>query len=151
MHGADRIGGLSSANGLVFGRIAGKGAANHGTATSVCINADSILKESLERIRMSAAPLDDMDASRITKDMQGTMSAHAMIQRSEEGLATALDDIERLRREARYHGDCRGCVIPADAALARGIRVSSQLKLAQAMLQAMRNRTEGLGSHYRAD
>lgn len=151
MHGADRIGGLSSANGLVFGRIAGKGAANHGTATSACINADSILKESLERIRMSAAPLDDMDASRITKDMQRTMSAHAMIQRTEEGLATALDDIERLQREARYHGDCRGCVIPTDATLARGIRVSSQLKLAQAMLQAMRSRTEGLGSHYRAD
>ncbi len=97
------------------------------------------------------APVDDMDTSRITKDMQGTMSAHAMIQRTEEGLATALDDIERLQCEARYHGDCRGCVIPADAALARGIRVSSQLKLAQAMLQAMRNRTEGLGSHYRAD
>lgn len=151
MHGADRIGGLSSANGLVFGRIAGKGAANHGTAMSIRINADSILKESLERIRMSAAPLDDMDASRITKDMQRTMSAHAMIQRSEEGLATALDDIERLQREARYHGDCRGCVIPTDATLARGIRVSSQLKLAQAMLQAMRSRTEGLGSHYRAD
>lgn len=151
MHGADRIGGLSSANGLVFGRIAGKGAAKHGIATSTCINADSILKESLERIRMSAAPLDDMDASRITRDMQGTMSTHAMIQRSEEGLATALDDIERLQREARYHGDCRGCVIPADAALARGVRVSSQLKLAQAMLQAMRSRTEGLGSHYRAD
>lgn len=151
MHGADRIGGLSSANGLVFGRIAGKGAANQGTSASTCINADRILKESLERIRMNAAPLDDMDASRITKDMQGTMSAHAMIQRTEEGLATALNDIERLQREARYHGDCRGCVIPADAALARGIRVSSQLKLAQAMLQAMRSRTEGLGSHYRAD
>ncbi|MFR3450543.1 MAG: FAD-dependent oxidoreductase [Collinsella sp.] len=73
MHGADRIGGLSSANGLVFGRIAGKGAANQGTAASTCINEDRILKESIERIRMNAAPLDDMDASRITKDMQGTM------------------------------------------------------------------------------
>ena len=151
MHGADRIGGLSSANGLVFGRIAGKGAANHGSATSIHISAGSILKDSLDRIRMSAAPLDNMDASRITKDMQRTMSAHAMIQRSEEGLATALNDIERLQREARYHGNCRGCVIPADASLARGIRISSQLKLAQAMLQAMRGRTGGLGSHYRAD
>lgn len=151
MHGADRIGGLSSANGLVFGRIAGKGAASHAAAMTIGIDADKVLRESLTRIRTSATPLDDMDASRITKDMQGTMSAHAMIQRTEEGLATALGDIERLQREARYHGDCRGCVIPADAALARGIRVSSQLKLARAMLQAMEGRTEGLGSHYRAD
>ena len=92
IHGADRIEGLSSANGLVFGQIASKGAAHHGTATSACINADGI-KESLERIRMNAAPLDDIDASRITKDIQVTMSAHVMIQRSEKGHATALDDM----------------------------------------------------------
>ena len=34
MHGADRIGGLSSANGLVFGRIAGKAAARHAKQVS---------------------------------------------------------------------------------------------------------------------
>lgn len=33
MHGADRLGGLSSANGLVFGRIAGKSAAVHARET----------------------------------------------------------------------------------------------------------------------
>ena len=40
---------------------------------------------------MNAAPLDNIDASRITKDIQWTMSAHIMIQRFEKGHATALD------------------------------------------------------------
>lgn len=172
MHGADRIGGLSSANGLVFGRIAGKRAAAraNGAALSgddgpspsasgsqaavdghVRPKRNEYLDGALRRIRMTGAPLDDMDETRITKDMRRTMSGHAMIQRTERGLAEATDDIERLQREARYHGDCRGCVIPTDAALARGIRVTSQLKLAHEMLTAMRRRTEGLGSHFRAD
>lgn len=172
MHGADRIGGLSSANGLVFGRIAGKCAAARakGAAPSdddgpspsasgsqaavdghVRPKRNEYLDGALRRIRMTGAPLDDMDETRITKDMRRTMSGHAMIQRTERGLAEATDDIERLQREARYHGDCRGCVIPTDAALARGIRVTSQLKLAHEMLTAMRRRTEGLGSHFRAD
>lgn len=172
MHGADRIGGLSSANGLVFGRIAGKRAAAQakGAAPSgddgpspsasgsqaavdghVRPKRNEYLDGALRRIRMTGAPLGDMDETRITKDMRRTMSGHAMIQRTERGLAEAIDDIERLQREARYHGDCRGCVIPTDAALARGIRVTSQLKLAHEMLTAMRKRTEGLGSHFRAD
>ena len=172
MHGADRIGGLSSANGLVFGRIAGKraaarakGAAPSGDDTpSPSMNGPQAdgdghvgpkrireLDGALRRIKMTSVPLDDMDETRITKDMRRIMSEHAMIQRTERGLAEAIDDIERLQREARYHGDCRGCVIPTDAALARGIRVTSQLKLAHEMLTAMRKRTEGLGSHFRAD
>lgn len=152
MHGADRIGGLSSANGLVFGRIAGKGAAARAAdAPDGRTDGDDALNAALHRIRMTGAPLDDMDATRIAKDMQSTMSAHAMIHRTDEGLTEALRDIERLQSESQFHGDCRGCVIPADAALARGIRIQSQLRLAHAMLAAMRDRHESLGSHYRAD
>lgn len=152
MHGADRIGGLSSANGLVFGRIAGKEAAEYACdASRGRAEEGEPLDTALKCIRMTEVPMDDMDAARITRDMRATMSAHAMIYRTEEGLAKALRDIECLQRESQFHGDCRGCVIPTDASLARGIRIKSQLKLAHAMLTAMRRRRESLGSHYRAD
>lgn len=155
MHGADRIGGLSSANGLVFGRIAGTQAAKAAqrvkSGAAIRHVATRALELALQDIRMTEVPLDDMDASRIAGDMKRTMSAHAMIQRTEAGLADALQDIEQLQREARFHGACRDCVIPRDASLARGIRISSQLKLAHAMLSAMRERRESLGSHYRPD
>lgn len=262
MHGADRIGGLSSANGLVFGRIAGKAAAlhakqlscadqplNHGctwggtssrrddaeasharlddvgasacissqrddvamlharmneAAESACIslqredaatsyvymnemcasacissvrddaampqtNLDEVktstytverprsasceeaLGAALNGLRMNAAPLSAADADRIARDMRHIMGQHAMITRTEDGLSEALADLERLQREVGYHQACRGCVIPSDSSIARGVRVASQLTLAHAMLRAMLNRRESIGSHLRID
>lgn len=216
MHGADRIGGLSSANGLVFGRIAGKAAARHakqvscadqplnhgctwgGTSSrrddaeasharlddvgaSACISTDrddaampqtrmdeagtsartverplnasceEALGAALNGLRMSAAPLSAADADRITRDMRHVMGQHAMITRTEDGLNEALADIECLQREVGYHQACRGCVIPSDSSIARGVRVASQLALAHAMLRAMLNRRESIGSHLRID
>lgn len=239
MHGADRIGGLSSANGLVFGRIAGKAAARHakqvpcadqpldhgrtwggtslhrddaeasharmddvGASTcislqredaatsyaymneicaSACIssvrddaampqtNLDEVktstytverprsasceeaLGAALNGLRMNAAPLSAADADRIARDMRHIMGQHAMITRTEDGLSEALADIERLQREVGYHQACRGCDIPSDVSIARGVRVASQLALAHAMLRAMLNRRESIGSHLRID
>lgn len=216
MHGADRIGGLSSANGLVFGRIAGKAAARHakqvscadqplnhgctwgGTSSrrddaeasharlddvgaSACISlqrkdaamlhahmdetgtsartverplnasCEEALGAALNDLRMSAAPLSAADADRITRDMRHVMGQHAMITRTEDGLNEALADIECLQREVGYHQACRGCVIPSESSIARGVRVASQLALAHAMLRAMLNRRESIGSHLRID
>lgn len=262
MHGADRIGGLSSANGLVFGRIAGKAAARHakqvpcadqpldhgrtwggtslhrddaeasharmgdvGASTcisshrddvtmlhahmdeaaesacispqredaatsyaymdemcaSACITSDrddaampqtnldevktstytverprsasceEALGAALNGLRMNAAPLSAADADRIARDMRHIMGQHAMITRTEDGLSEALADLERLQREVGYHQACRGCVIPSDSSIARGVRVASQLALDHAMLRAMLNRRESIGSHLRID
>lgn len=239
MHGADRIGGLSSANGLVFGRIAGKAAARHakqvpcadqpldhgrtwggtslhrddaeasharmddvGASTcispqrkdaatsyaymdemcaSACISSDrddaampqtridevgtsthaverprsasceEALGAALNGLRMNAAPLSAADADRIARDMRHIMGQHAMITRTEDGLSEALADIERLQREVGYHQACHGCDIPSDVSIARGVRVASQLTLARAMLRAMLNRRESIGSHLRID
>ena len=193
MHGADRIGGLSSANGLVFGRIAGKAAARHAKQVSCAdqplnhgctwggtssrrddaampqtrmdeagtsaraverpLNAscEEALDAALNGLRMSAAPLSAADADRITRDMRHVMGQHAMITRTEDGLSEALADIECLQREVGYHQACRGCVIPSDSSIARGVRVASQLALAHAMLRAMLNRRESIGSHLRID
>ena len=105
----------------------------------------------LNGLRMSAAPLSAADADRITRDMRHVMGQHAMITRTEDGLSEALADIECLQREVGYHQACRGCVIPSDSSIARGIRVASQLALAHAMLRAMLNRRESIGSHLRID
>lgn len=193
MHGADRIGGLSSANGLVFGRIAGKAAARHAKQVSCAdqplnhgctwggtssrrddaampqtrmdeagtsartverpLNAscEEAPGAALNGLRMSAAPLSAADADRITRDMRHVMGQHAMITRTEDGLSEALADIECLQREVGYHQACRGCVIPSDSSIARGVRVASQLALAHDMLRAMLNRRESIGSHLRID
>lgn len=70
-----------------------------------------------------------------------------MINRTETGLYTALQEIESLKAEATTLR-MRNAHDSQVAALAR---LESQIQLAQEMVKAMRNRTESLGSHYRAD
>lgn len=137
MHGADRIGGLSSANGIVFGRIAGASAAQ------AALDAPE-----------AAAPMDialpqygiaTTDAERLTHSLKHTMSTYCMINRTEAGLSKALQQLESLKDEAtalsKPHAN--------DSEIAALARLQSQNQLATEMVKAMRKRTESLGSHYR--
>ena len=139
MHGADRIGGLSSANGIVFGRIAGASAAQ------AALDAPE-----------AAAPMDialpqhgiaTTDAERLTRSLKHTMSTYCMINRTEVGLSKALQELENIQDDAtalnKPHAN--------DSEIAALARIQSQIQLAQEMVKAMRKRTESLGSHYRAD
>lgn len=139
MHGADRIGGLSSANGIVFGRIAGASAAlaaqkEHETALKADI--------ALPQHGIAAA-----DAERLTHSLKHTMSTYCMINRTETGLSEALHELEGLKTEATTLSTQKA----QDSEVAALARLQSQIQLAQEMVKAMRKRTESLGSHYRAD
>lgn len=139
MHGADRIGGLSSANGIVFGCIAGASAAQAAqNAPEAALKAD---------IALPQYGIATTDAERLTRSLKHTMSTYCMINRTDTGLSTALQEIESLKAEATTLS-MRNAHDSQVAALAR---LESQIQLAQEMVKAMRKRTESLGSHYRAD
>lgn len=139
MHGADRIGGLSSANGIVFGRIAGASAARAAlNAPEAGAPADTALPQH---------GIATTDAERLTRSLKHTMSKFCMINRTETGLSKALQELESLQDDAatlsKPHAD--------DSEIAALARLQSQIQLAMEMVKAMRKRTESLGSHYRAD
>lgn len=139
MHGADRIGGLSSANGIVFGRIAGASAAlTAQKEPEAALRAD---------ITLPQYGIATTDAERLTHSLRHTMSTFCMINRTETGLSEALQQLESLQDKAmalsKAHAD--------DSKIAALARLQSQIRLAQEMVKAMRKRTESLGSHYRAD
>lgn len=146
MHGADRIGGLSSANGLVFGRRAGRAAAAWCREVS---NEDLEGVDAAREMLRVVPALTEQSESKLVAQLRATMSAHCMINRTEVGLNDALKDIAQIHAEAM--------VIPrvnttdGHAGLARGARLVSRLDTARAMITAMRERRESLGSHYRAD
>lgn len=134
MHGADRIGGLSTANGLVFGLQAGSSAADYAAAKSLeeevflareywCIHEREAAKEKLQQI----------------------MSAASMVVRSESGLRHAHAQLQQLLRQAKK--------TPAeDAAAIRDSRLLwGQLQLAVCIVEAQLMRKESRGSHYRED
>ena len=139
MHGADRIGGLSSANGIVFGRIAGASAAQAAqNAPEAALKAD---------IALPQHGIAATDAERLTRNLKHTMSTYCMINRTDAGLSKALQQLESLQDEAtapsKPHAN--------DSEIAALARLQSQIQLATEMVKAMRKRTENLGSHYRAD
>lgn len=139
MHGADRIGGLSSANGIVFGRIAGASAAR---AALDAPEADAPVDVAPPEHGIATAV-----AERLTRCLKHTMSTYCMINRTEPGLSEALQELESLQDEAtslhKPHAN--------DSEIAALARLKSQIQLAAEMVKAMRKRTESLGSHYRAD
>ena len=139
MHGADRIGGLSSANGLVFGRIAGRTAAAWAKDTGS--DAAAALKA-----RPDIGITDDV-ARALSRTLKHTMSAYAMIDRTDRGLTEALEVLDRLEAQAARASAWNA----RPNEIANHARLNGQITLAKKMLQAMRNRKHSLGSHYRAD
>ena len=139
MHGADRIGGLSSANGIVFGRIAGASAAQAAQDAS----------ETLPKtdVALPQRGLAKPDAERLTRSLKRTMSTYCMINRTESGLSSALHELEGLKSES----EALRMQNAQDSEIAALARLQSQIQLATEMVKAIRKRTESLGSHYRAD
>lgn len=139
MHGADRIGGLSSANGIVFGRIAGASA-----AWAAQDAPETPLKTD---IALPQRGITATDAERLTRTLKHTMSTHCMINRTEKGLSIASQELEGLKSES----SALSTADAQDSEIAALARLQSQIRLATEMVKAMRKRTESLGSHYRAD
>lgn len=135
MHGADRIGGLSTANGLVFGKKAGESAAAF-AAAQPAPKADG-------PVEFDARIIPDQAGRR--RQMQDVMSECGMVVRSGEALARGIERLDQLTEGCEFTGG-------SDAAqIAASPRLWSQLHLARAILSVQRMRTESRGSHYRAD
>ncbi|MCI8539077.1 MAG: FAD-binding protein [Oscillospiraceae bacterium] len=130
MHGADRIGGLSTANGLVFGGRAGLAAA------AAC----SDPPQKTQPFARWHIP----EASRKGELLRSLMTRHALVLRSREGLEHALKQVESLRKGPREPGGSL-----EEAAASR--RLEAQLGTAWCVLHAQLRRTESRGSHFRAD
>ncbi|OUP10038.1 FAD-binding protein [Collinsella sp. An2] len=161
MHGADRIGGLSSANGLVFGRRAGCAAAKAATArrAGTCDATYPTATSESESAEIEAwihhraqseqpiLPISPHVAQDALRRLRATMSAHCMVVRTADGLHEALEDIEGLHADMESHI----AQAPSPVDFAASARLSLQLHLAHVMVEAMLERTESRGSHYRAD
>lgn len=137
MHGADRIGGLSSANALVFGDIAGRAAAAWASR-----GAASPADEGGGGNTANGSPA----AGEVVRELRRLMAERCLVVRTEEGLRGALAAIEGLG-ERLEEGTTR-----ADPRCAARTATARQALLsASALVTAMLARTESRGAHFRAD
>lgn len=135
MHGADRIGGLSTANGLVFGTIAGHTAAKFAAKTGSPA-------ENCEYIPMSAPGCEGA-----FKELQQTMFQNAMILRCEQGLSESLSLVQSLRSSvtAQLRPDENFNKVAVTQ------RFLARCTTAESVLRSALLRKESRGSHNRTD
>ena len=133
MHGADRIGGLSTANGLVFGGIAGRSAAR------ACAQLPPGPGEYV------FSPWEIGGRAELLRALRAAMFRSAMIIRTDSGLREARDLVlAQLGKMERK---------PAQNArdIAESRRIEGQYITELCVIDAALARRESRGSHYRAD
>jgi len=149
LHGANRLNGNGITELLVFGRRAGRAAAEH-AKHALPPEADAA---QIERAAAAArAPLRRSEGENpfaVQRELQRLMQAAAGLVRSEDGLARALEEISGLRGRADKVSAPGGGAGNAGWACALDLR--SLLVVAEAVVRSALQRRESRGAHVRTD
>jgi succinate dehydrogenase / fumarate reductase flavoprotein subunit len=149
MHGANRLGGNSLSDLLVFGRIAGQHAARYAKGHAAPpLDQDEIEAASREAL----APFDRAEGPNpflLHEDLKDKMQTFVGIIRSEEDLKKGLEHIERLKvATARVKIDGNRHF---NSAWHQAFDMRNMLIVSEAMARAALVRTESRGAHARED
>ncbi|MGI6879885.1 FAD-binding protein [Microbacterium sp. gxy059] len=149
LHGANRLGGNSLIELLVFGRIVGRAAVAH----SAGLDAQ---RRSAEAVDVARAEIDDLLAAdgrenvrALQRAIRNTMTEHAGVVRDEQGLTQGLaelDEIEARMADVGIHPDIAGF-----QDLAHAFDLKASALAARATLEAALERRETRGCHNRSD
>lgn len=149
LHGANRLGGNSLSDLLVFGRRAGLSAAEHAKQ----VNPPAIDDAQVEgATREMLEPFERSDGDSpydLHRDLQENMQNYVGIFRSEEDLKLGLDEIQKLKeRAAQVHVDGSRLFNPGWH-LARDLK--AMLTVSEAVALSALERKESRGAHSRID
>jgi succinate dehydrogenase flavoprotein subunit len=154
LHGANRLGGNSLSDLLVFGKRAGKFAATfakeHAQGKINSDQADSIARKALEPFDRGAAnPSDGEGPYQIQYELQQKMQDLVGIVRTEHDMLQALNDIEQLKQRAAktcVHGNRE-----YNAGWHTALDLANLLTVSEAITKAALERKESRGGHFRED
>ena len=149
LHGANRLGGNSLSDLLVFGKLAGEHAAawaaEHGAGA---VDAGQVEDAHGRALR----PLDDPGGENpyaIQQELQGLMQDKVGIVRNEDDMAAALDALAQLRQRAA------GAAAPGNREYNPGwhtaLDLDNLLTVSEAVARSGLNRKESRGAHFRED
>jgi succinate dehydrogenase / fumarate reductase, flavoprotein subunit len=148
LHGANRLGGNSLAETVIFGRRAGEAAAGYSAARDLQLRARDVVRAADEELssfirhgRQFARPLQ--------RALRDTMWETCGVVRDQEGLERGLDRVAELR-ELAADVDVRP-TSEGYADLAHALDLRASLAAAEASLLGALARTESRGAHQRRD
>ncbi len=150
VHGANRLGTNSLLDINVFGRRAGRYAADYAESVELVElpeNPEAAVVDMLESLRTSTG---GERVAAIRADLQATMDTNAQVYRTEGSLKQALSDIEDLKaRYAEVAVQDKGQRFNTD--LLEGIELGFLLDLAEVLVVGALARNESRGGHFRED
>ena len=155
LHGANRLGGNSLGDILVFGRRAGEAAAEYARTRGTARTVDDaqVAAEQQALLRPLQGSGDGQHPGenpyKLHEELQAAMQDDAGIGRSEESLRRALDAIARLRERAAHMRVAGGRVLNPGWHTCRD--VSSMLTISEAIVRSALERRESRGSQWRFD
>jgi succinate dehydrogenase / fumarate reductase flavoprotein subunit len=149
VHGANRLGGNSLTETLVFGRIAGTAAAGFSEELGGQLRDHSAVLAAAEEVDELLAQKGEELVRPLQRAVRDTMWAHCAVVRSESGLKEALaklDQIEARSAALEVHPDVAGF-----QDLARAFNLRSAIVSARATVACALERRETRGAQNRSD
>ena len=154
VHGANRLGGNSLLEAIVFGKIAGASASRFVNAGGAADASDRILGEEVRRFHDKVSAIRHRDKGenifQILNRLKILMGDKAGIFRKEKTLREGLEEIPALR-EAYHRAYIFGTCARYCQELLIHVEFEYMLDVAEAILLGALRREETRGSHYRTD
>ncbi|ORI19155.1 succinate dehydrogenase [Rhodococcus sp. 1163] len=149
LHGANRLGGNSLIELLVFGRIVGQAAAKYSEGLDAQLRSENAVSEARAEVDTLLVSDGHENVRALQRAIRNTMTEHAGVVRDEVGLTaglTELDEIELRIADVGVHPDIAGF-----SDVAHAFDLKSAALAARATLEAALERRETRGCHNRSD
>ncbi len=152
LHGANRLGGNSLSDLLVFGRRAGQYAAEFANEKGQPTIDEGQVKAA---VRAALAPLerpsgdDDVGPYKVLQSIQDLMQEKAGIIRDEDHLSAAMEGLERIRPQV--DGISVGGNREFNPGWHAALDLANIMTVSEALVRAARERKESRGAHSRTD
>jgi succinate dehydrogenase / fumarate reductase flavoprotein subunit len=149
LHGANRLGGNSLSDILVFGRRAGAAAAEAAKNTALPSFDESELENEITRVLSPFTNDGSANPFRLKEEIAANMWRHVGIIRNEKDLKEGLEEVGRLKGEAAGLRASRGRRY--NQSWLDSLQVWDMLMACEAVISSALERKESRGAHTRSD
>jgi len=150
VHGANRLGGNSLLDAIVFGRRAGRAASLYAREALLSDFPESALKDAAREIAVIMNRIGGERAGRIRERLASAMNMYVGVFRDEKRLESALNEIAKLKEQYNnIYLEDKGDIFNTE--LIAVLELGHLLTVAECIVVSAINRNESRGAHYRLD
>ncbi len=149
MHGANRLGGNSLSDLLVFGKRAGAGAADYANSASQGQVDSHVVDKYAQDLHKPFANTQGENPYAVHQDLQDTMQRYIGVFRTEENIQKGIEEIEKLKERAKTLKIEGSVMFNPGWHLCRDLL--SMLTVSEALARCALERKESRGAHSRVD